>query len=177
MENELALIGVIDTAVKIGLGAIISAVSGYLILHQTQKGQVDTEYREEKRKYIGELLGAIGYISSQSLAYWSYINDHQINLSKGMAISEETENKLNESHRKFHASFEKITLLEGKYFVVAGDKKYQELTEYAQFLARFHFQGAFGAVENLQTWPKREKKMRVHLLESIHGVYIMDKNT
>lgn len=107
MAEELTLINVIDTSVKIGLGALITAVSGYLILRQTQKGQIKSEYREEKRKYIGELLEAIGYASGRSLDYWSYINDRKINITRGVNIPEGVEKKLNESNRKFHSSFEK----------------------------------------------------------------------
>ena len=176
MADELTLISVLDTAVKIGLGAIITAVSGYLMLRQSQKGQVKTEFREEKRKYIGELLEAIGYASGRSLDYWSYINDRQINISAGNKMPDDIQIKLNESNRKFHASFEKITLLEGKYFVVAGESKYRELVEYIQFLAQFHWHGTLGSVENLPSWPQKEKQKREHLLESIRGVYEESKN-
>jgi len=176
MANELTYLSVIDTAVKIGLGALITAISGYLILRQTQKGQIKTEYREEKRKYIGELLEAIGYASGRALDFWSYINDRQINIARGVSIPEDVEKKLNESNRIFHASFEKITLLEGKYYVVAGESKYRELVEYIQFLAQFHWHGSVGTVDNLKTWPAREKQKREKLLESISDVYAQDRN-
>lgn len=59
---------------------------------------------------------------------------------------------------------------------MAGESKYQELVGYIQFLAQFHWHGTFGTVENLQSWPKREKQKREQLLESIRGVYEQDKN-
>jgi hypothetical protein len=56
----LTLIAVLDTAVKIGLGALISAVSGYLVLVKTQSHEENKEdkirfYRlqeEKKSKYV-----------------------------------------------------------------------------------------------------------------------------
>jgi hypothetical protein len=57
---DLTWINVVDTAVKIGLGAFISAVSGYLILTKTQahEGQKEEKLRyyqlqeEKKLKYV-----------------------------------------------------------------------------------------------------------------------------
>lgn len=171
MAEEISVLQIIDSAVKIGLGALITAVSGYLVLKRTQRGQVAAEYREEKRRTISELTEAIGHISHRALDFWSYINDREINKARGIQVPKDVEEKLNNSQRQFHASFEKLTRIEGKYFVIAGEGEYQKLIEYGRLLARFHFEGAFGVVADLSNWPDREKKLREALLASIKKVY------
>lgn len=171
MAEELTSLQIIDSAVKIGLGALITAVSGYLVLKRTQQGQVEAEYREEKRRSISELTEAVGHISHRALDFWSYINDREINKALGVQIPKEIEEKLNDSQRQFHASFEKLTRIEGKYFIIAGEKKYKQLEEYGSLLAQFHVEGAFGVVRDLSTWPSREKTLREALLASIKEVY------
>ncbi|KIO36038.1 hypothetical protein [Shewanella sp. cp20] len=44
--NLLTYLDVIDTAIKIGLGAFISAISGYVVLCKTNSHAVDKEKRE-----------------------------------------------------------------------------------------------------------------------------------
>ena len=176
MAEEINVLNILDSAVKIGLGACITAISGYLVLRQNQKGQIASEYRAEKRKHIGDLLEAIGYVSDRALDYWSYINDREINTSRGIKMPEDIEKQLYESQRKFHASFKKITLSEGKYFVVADEEKYDELIQYAEFLAQFHSNSVRGTCVNLKEWPSQEKELRKKLLKSIREVYELDKN-
>ena len=60
---ECNLINVIDTAVKIGLGSLIAAVSGYVILkltqnHEEEKEKIERFYglQEEKKKMYVEFL-------------------------------------------------------------------------------------------------------------------------
>lgn len=174
MTEELTALQVVDSAVKIGLGALITAVSGYLVLKRTQRGQIAAEYREEKRQTIGDLTEAIGRMSHRALDFWSYLNDREINKGRGVQMPEDIEERLNDSQRQFHASFEKLTRVEGKYFVIAGEVKYQQLIEYGRLLAQFHLEGAFGTVRDLPTWPNREKKLREALLASIKEVYGQD---
>ena len=78
MEDKIALIQVLDTAIKIGLGALIAGVSGYLVLIRNQQGQKESEYREEKRKYISEVLEAMGYSTNCALDYWKYVHDLEL---------------------------------------------------------------------------------------------------
>lgn len=57
---DLSLVAVLDTAVKIGLGALISAVSGYLVLVKTQSHEESKDAKnrfyilqeEKKSKYV-----------------------------------------------------------------------------------------------------------------------------
>lgn len=177
MTDEITYISVIDTAVKIGFGAIITAVSGYFILRLTQRGKISAEYREEKRKYIGELLEAIGSVSGRALDFYSYIDNKELSDLLGEKIPEDIQENLGESNRKFYSSFEKITLLEGKYFVVAGEAKYRELVDYVEFLAKFHWQGTYDIIKKMDKWRKLEKEKREKLLASISEVYEQDMNT
>ena len=69
---SLTSIDVLDTAIKIGLGAFISAVSGYLVLIKTQKHEESKEEKkqfyklqdEKKLKYVEFLSQSQGLIQS-----------------------------------------------------------------------------------------------------------------
>lgn len=69
---ELTWIEVADSAIKIGLGSIITAVSGYLVLTKTRSSEVDAERRnsfyrlqeEKKSKYVEFLSQSQGLVQS-----------------------------------------------------------------------------------------------------------------
>lgn len=177
MAQELTYLNLLDTSIKIGLGAIITALSGYLVLSKNRKTQIENEYRDDKRKCIDGLLEVVGNSSSRALVYWSYLNDREINKARGVGIPEHIENDLQKSSRIFHASFEKITLLEGKYYLVADKEKYEILIDYAQFLAKTFWSFEMGDMRRIQEWPSIEKMNRENLLASIKEVYFIDKKT
>lgn len=57
---DCAWVGVVDTAIKIGLGAVVAGISGYVVLIKSQSHELEKERRaryfdmqeEKKKKYV-----------------------------------------------------------------------------------------------------------------------------
>ena len=172
MEDKIALIQVLDTAIKIGLGALIAGVSGYLVLIRNQQGQKESEYREEKRKYISEVLEAMGYSTNCALDYWKYVHDLELTKRAKKNPSEEFLREMERCGRTFRDSYERLTLLEGKYYLVVGKKSCDRLVIYRTFLSRFFWSSKTGYVENIESWPAEERRMRDEFFEDVRTVYL-----
>jgi hypothetical protein len=65
------LIDVLDTFVKIGLGAAISGVTTYAITSAKSKSDLDFSYRQRKRELLETVAEGVEHFTSSILRYWS----------------------------------------------------------------------------------------------------------
>ena len=65
MADTKTVLDIIDTAVKIGLGAIISGVATYIVSHQKHRSELKSEVRERKTQLLKEC--SLKYMQSITL--------------------------------------------------------------------------------------------------------------
>ena len=68
-------IEIVDTSIKIGLGALLSGVSAYLINKQNHRKTLEKEYVLKHRNILENITQDIENITHVLLRYWSFTLD------------------------------------------------------------------------------------------------------
>jgi phosphopantetheine adenylyltransferase len=70
---DKSLIDVLDTAVKIGLGALISGISTYWITRQKDKSDSVKEYERRHRTILEQVAEETEQVNHVYLKYWALV--------------------------------------------------------------------------------------------------------
>lgn len=125
---------VIDTAVKIGLGGVIT-VAGTLVI--TKMNHKHDNGKERAKRYF-DALESVGEnvedITHTALRYWALVIEWVRNNKQGMALTERRQEELDKTKLDLFDHFKSLTVAESKLLLLGLDKPSLLLREYGDFL-------------------------------------------
>lgn len=114
---DLTWIDIVDTSVKIGFGAIITAVSGYLILRRTQTHEIQQYNREQFQKLQEEKkLKYVEFLAQSQELIQSHL------YTDGMGNSEE--------YKKYLRTFNEVQIISNDQIRLEAYKVMQEVSTF-----------------------------------------------
>lgn len=162
------IVEVIDTAVKIGLGALITLVGTYAVTKMNHRHDHTKESR--KRFYDSlELVGAnIEEITHIALRYWALVIEWVRNNEQGMELTEKRKEELIKTKNDLFDQFKNLTVAESKLLLLNLSVQSKLVREYGEFiteLRRKYYDGKEGLTEDDM------KKVRLVLLQKRESLF------
>lgn len=163
-------IDIVDTAVKIGLGAAISGIATYVVTKY--KYQSDTQLADSKRRRdaIDQVAENTEEFSHICLNYWARILDWTRKNNAGKKVNESLEEELVSIRKDLYASYKLLAIAESKLLLI-GEKEAQKLLrDYGEEITKFYGSVYIGdhkvAIEEIESWrikilAKREQVFNV----------------
>lgn len=120
------LLDVLDTGVKIGLGALISGVSAYWVGRLNHSKAAEKEKTELRRKMIGEVAESIERLFALLFRYRAGVKEWVAARDRGKQLSEERFKTVLAEQRSIPREYKEITASEAKLLLL-GEKKAQQM--------------------------------------------------
>ncbi|AVH25897.1 MULTISPECIES: hypothetical protein [Vibrio harveyi group] len=94
---------ILDTAVKIGLGALISGVTTWQITQLQHKNDDEKQRRTRKLESLESVAEQVEVFSHHSMVYWARIVDFTHRKSSGSKLSDDFLKELNEARANLYS--------------------------------------------------------------------------
>lgn len=174
-QVPMTLIDVLDSAVKIGLGALIASVSTFLLSkaqhsRELEKLKINREY--DVLKQVAEQVEVFTQIA---LRYWAYVLDLHKDISNGAIPSEEKRQDVKQARHELFLAFKELTSSEAKLLLLglkpvrAAIRTYGDKT--SEFYQRAIKEGEPLTKEEGQKWSAELRAARDSVYEALSGCY------
>jgi hypothetical protein len=118
-------IDVIDTAVKIGLGALISGAAGYWIAKLNHDREIEKDRVHRRRELLESVAEQVETFTQNALHYWAVLTDDTRRL---------------EATPELLASFKELTSAESKLLLLGENECQKLVREYGEYVKGFREQ-------------------------------------
>ncbi|MFM4819589.1 hypothetical protein ACEUDB_02820 [Aeromonas hydrophila] len=157
---QVTALEVIDTAVKIGLGGVIT-VAGTLVItklnHKHGNGKERAKRYFDALESVGENVEDITHTALRY--YWALVIEWVRNNKQGMALTERRQEELDKTKLDLFDHFKSLTVAESKLLLLGLDKPSLLLREYGDFLKemrRKHYDGKSSLTEEQMETARKE---------------------
>lgn len=133
----LTWIEIADTSIKIGLGALLSGISAYVINRQNHTKIIEKEYLSKHRQTLENVTLEIEEITHAVLKYWSYMVDWSRNKEKGINNSPEKSEAIKELRSNLFGQFKGLTNSEGSLLLIGCKEQQESLRNYGNLISEF----------------------------------------
>ena len=137
MQQGISTLEILDTAVKVGIGALISGVSTYLVTRLQQKGEIEQERRTRQAQLLQGIAEQVEDINHVYLKYWALITDAIRRQKSGQSLSEEKQKEHDETKRELFHIFKELTNAEAKLMLIGEEKASHLVRDYGNQVALF----------------------------------------
>ena len=161
-------IEIADTTVKIGLGAIISGASAYMLARHNHSKAIEKEYLLKHRDVMESLTLDIEEMTHALLKYWSFILDWARNKEKGINNSEEKSDQIRGFRSEVFSLFKGLSSAEGRLLLLDCKEQQQCLREYGEKISEFY---RYASRNNDEMECASLEEWRVKLLASRERLY------
>jgi hypothetical protein len=131
------LIDVLDTAVKIGLGALISGVATYWHGVRKDKAESAKEYEKRHRTLLEEIAGSVEQLNHVYLKYADLVIEGVRFRDRNKEWPEDRKGELDLVKAEFFSTFKELTSAESKLLLVGEREAYSKMKELGDTLVQF----------------------------------------
>jgi hypothetical protein len=158
-----SLIDVLDTAVKIGLGATISALATYWHSKYKSKSESAKEYEKRHRTLLEQVAVEVEQLNHVYLKYWALITESvRVELKNNKWPGERRE-ELEQITAELFTAFGAITSAESKLLLIGENEAYSKLRELGESVVLFR-RTCYVDKKGLTLAELDSKKMEIKLL-------------
>ncbi|ART83028.1 hypothetical protein CBP31_10670 [Oceanisphaera profunda] len=157
------LIDVLDTAVKIGLGAVITAFATHW--HSKQKGKSESirEYEKRHRTLLEQVAEQTEQLNHVYLKYWALVVEWIRFNKNGKEWPQSRKDELEEVKAELFSTFGSLTNAESKLLLVGEHEAYSKLRELGEAVVQFR-RSCYVDKETLTEEEIEEKKIQIKKL-------------
>jgi hypothetical protein len=112
------VLDIVDTAVKIGLGALISSITTYWVTKLNLKKTADKEKAEKHRQMIEEVAENIERLFALLFSFRAGIHDWVSARNKGVELPKERYESILSTQRSIPSAYKEITSSEAKLLLI-----------------------------------------------------------
>ncbi|MDP2537270.1 hypothetical protein [Alteromonas stellipolaris] len=125
---------VIDSAIKIGLGSLITLIGTFLVAWLNHRN--DHKKERNKRFYdsLEKISVSIEETTHMSLRYWALIIEWVRNNQQGMALTNKRAEELEKTKSELFDMFKHLTVAESQLMLLGLQNISCEIREYGEFL-------------------------------------------
>lgn len=130
-------IEVVDTAVKIGLGAIITGFAAYIHAKQSRQADSIKEYESRHRSLLEEVASQVEKVNHIYLKYWALKVEYIRLRTSGQEQSEKRIKDTEQVSEELFSAFGELTNAESKLLLVNEANGYERLRELGEKIVKF----------------------------------------
>ncbi|MDP5239756.1 hypothetical protein Q9Q94_09450 [Uliginosibacterium sp. 31-16] len=166
---------IIDSAVKIGLGALIAAFSSYLLAKHNHSRDLEKDHIRRKRELLESVAEQVEGFTHLSLRYWAFIGDWIRSKRDSRSMSENRSKDLERTRDALFDSFKEVTSGEAKLLLLGLKKPQQALRAYGEVITELRkalfIGGPLASEEELQLWRSRLLSARELFFQELSDAY------
>jgi hypothetical protein len=156
-----------DTAVKIGLGALITGVATYLNSKLGFKRDAAKTYSTRRRELLENIGEQIEGFTHVALRFWARASGIGKTLEKGGEISQEQSDRFGATVDELFDAFKNLSTAEARLLLLGEDLAQQRVREYGELIQTL--QGAIDAAGSFSE--SKSKEWRLRILEARQAVF------
>lgn len=135
MSTEL--LSIIDTAVKIGLGALISGIATYWVTKLNHENDIAKTKLKRQRELIEEIAAQTEEFSSATLKYWAYLVEHVRYAERDKQPPEHLPTRIKSAEIELFDKFSQLASAEGKLILLGSNNAQELLRDYGEYIKEF----------------------------------------
>jgi hypothetical protein len=141
----LTPLDILDTAVKIGLGAGITGVSAFALASKQHRIDIAKERVKHRQQLLETVAQDVAVFTHITLKYWARMTNWIAVRDAGQILADDREAELQSLKDELFNAFEGMTASEGKLLLLGETGAQELLREYGELVGRFR---AFASPEN-----------------------------
>ncbi len=134
----ISYLEIIDTAVKIGLGALISGVATWKVTKLQHKNDNEKLRRTHKLESLESVAEQVEIFSHDAMIYWSKITDFTRKQENQAEITSEFRDELNEARNVLYHSYKNLNRAESKLLLLGLTESQQSLRVFGEVVSKFY---------------------------------------
>ena len=171
----MELLSIVDTAVKIGLGALISGVATYWVTKLNHENDIAKTKLKRQRELIEEIAGQTEEFSSATLKYWAYMVEHVRYAERDKPAPDHLPTRIKSAETELFDKFSQLASAEGKLILLGSTKAQELLRDYGEYIKEFRRVAWHGNTSlkeaDLDTFRSNILIKRKKLYEEIRAAY------
>jgi len=171
----MTLLEILDTTVKIGLGALIGAGSAYAMARLGYRRDAEKVYIAAKRKHLDKVIELVNDIHKAYPPVRSAMELHFSRMTKGEPDTVQQKAEFETLREKLAEAFVKFTDAEGYILAMGATAVNDALTNYIDAIDAFHEQAKFDnpsfTLANVKEAQASMREARTSLLKAIAEDY------
>lgn len=128
---------VIDTAIKIGLGSLITLVGTFLVTWLNHRNERKKESRKRFYDSLESVSTNIEEITHVSLRYWALVIEWVRNNAQDMELTKKRSEELDKTKSDLFDQFKNLTVAESKLMLLGLTHISTLIRDYGEFLKEF----------------------------------------
>ena len=161
MTTDMTWIYVADTAVKVGLGALLAGGFGALNAYQSHKKEDSKDYAAKRRELIESVMLNVDEFSKEVSLYLELLMNGVSNKNNG-DLSQEDLKDIETTEKKVFEKFNEINSSKLKLLLISEKECHQKLSEYHEASSDF-FKSSSIKNDSLTQSQLNEKKEKMQL--------------
>jgi len=133
----LTPLDIVDTAVKIGLGALITAASAFGLASKQHRSDVAKERLKRRQELLESVAQDVAAFTHITLKYWARMANWIAFRDAGEDPPQGREAELQSLKDELFNAFEGMTVSEGKLLLLGETRAQELLREYGERVGRF----------------------------------------
>jgi hypothetical protein len=166
---------IVDTAVKIGLGAVVTGIATHVNNGRSHAKTVEKERHAKNVEMLESVTFSIEEATHLLLKHWAHIIDWARIKDRGDAPSEEKVKLIGEYRLELFTLFKGLTNSEGRLLLMGHNNQQQLLREYGQLISDYyrfaHVSNDQVTVAELDGWRKKIIDSRLKLYSALNTAY------
>ncbi|MCS4282029.1 hypothetical protein M2396_000294 [Pseudomonas sp. BIGb0278] len=168
-------IEIVDTTVKIGLGAVVTGIATLLNnkLSHTKSAEKDSLHRSVA--VLESVTLSIEEMTHTLLKHWSFIVDVARNSEKGVEASEEKLKHISGLRSEVYHLFKGLTNGEGRLLLIGCVDQQKKLRNYGSIISEYHRytspNNALASSAELESWRTKILDAREQLYSALNKAY------
>jgi len=166
---------IIDTTVKIGLGAAISGIATYSVTRLKHKSDKELSTTNLKRESLNQVAEQVEEFSHICLNYWARVLDWTRKKQNGRTVNSTLESELKNIRSELFNSFKILASAESKLLLNNEQSAQELLRAYGEHVTKFYADVYIGdhgvSIEDIQNWRESILAQRENLFKELASVY------
>ncbi|MDD8274357.1 hypothetical protein LAW15_09195 [Escherichia coli] len=169
------MLDIVDTAVKIGLGALISGIATYRVTKLNHEKDIEKSKQNRQRELLEEISSQAEDFSTSVLKYWAYMVEHVRYVERKKDAPEDLKERIDSAAKELFDKFSHLSSAEGKLILIGADKAQELVRDYGEYVKEFRrkaWQGNSSLTEaNLDDYRSEILLKRKSLYKELKATY------
>jgi len=161
-------IEIVDTAVKIGLGAVITGVATFVNNHQSHARTVEKDRHAKSVEMLESVTLSIEEVTHALLKHWSHILEWARTNERGEKPSKDRDESISEYRGELFDLSKGLTNSEGRLLLMGYAQQQQKLREFGALVSEYH---RYSSRNNEQMKSTELEAWRLKILDGREALY------
>ncbi|UAA39131.1 hypothetical protein KIH87_01825 [Paraneptunicella aestuarii] len=128
---------IVDTAVKIGLGALISGVATYSVTKLNHDKDIEKSKQNRKRELLEDVSSQAEKFSTSVLKYWAYMVEHVRYVEREKSTPDGLDARIDGAAKELFDTFTHLASAEGKLILIGAERAQELIRDYGEYVKEF----------------------------------------